>query len=130
MNNLNARGAALSRAAEAMLRALGGTEVTLRCPTAAAKDQHSRQLGLEAPVTTDINVSPVVVHASGADVEVRSGPASVAQYIQDRGQTAEQFFTTILAVLYGGRELHVKSFSTSDFAGSTYLYRIQLTAKS
>src|SRR5689334_12142052 len=103
------RGSALARAAEAMLRALGGSEVRLRCPVAAAENEQARQLGLEAPATEDIAIAPVVVRASGNDVELLIAPASVTQYLQDRGQTAEQFFNAVLAVLYGGREFHVRS---------------------
>ena len=126
----NPRGPALARAAEAMLRALGGTEVKLRCPVSAAKDPQSRQLGLEAPVTEDIAISPVVVRRSGDDLELLIAPSSVAQFIQDRGQTAEQFFDSVLAVLQENRALRVSSFADDQFAGAAYLYRVTLTPNS
>ncbi len=113
-----------------MLRALGGTEVKLRCPVSAAKDGQARQLGREAPVTEEVAISPVVVRASGEDLELLIAPASVAQYMQDRGQTAEQFFAAVLAVLHAGRELKMKLFHAEQFAGVAYLYRVALTAKS
>ena len=129
MTNPNARGAVLARAAEAMLRALGGTEVKFRCPVAAAKDAQARQLGMDAPVTDDTPVSPVVVRANGNDLELLIAPASIAQYLSDRGQTAEQFFAAVLAVLIGAREFTVKSFHAEQFAGAEYLYRVAITAK-
>lgn len=124
MNNPNARGPALARAAEAMLRALGGSEIKLRCPVAAASDEQARQLGLEAPATEDISIAPVVVRASGDAVELLIAPSSVAQYMQDRGQTADQFFAAVVGVLHGGRELCVRLFHVEHFAGAEYLYRL------
>jgi hypothetical protein len=129
MTNTN-RASALARAAESMLRALGGTEVKLRCPVAAAKVAQARELGLEAPLTQDISVAPVVVRASGEEIELLIAPSSVAQYLQDRGQSSEQFFDAVLAVFFDGRELKVKSFHAEQFAGADYLFRVQLTAKS
>lgn len=117
------------RAAESMLRALGGTEVMFRCSTGAARDLQARQLGLDAPVTDDIPVSPVVVRPNGNDLLLLIAPASIAQYLSDRGQTAEQFFAAVLAVLIGAREFTVTSFHVEQFAGADYLYRVALTAK-
>ena len=126
----NARGPAIARAAEAMLRALGGTDVTFRFPVSAAAEQQARQLGLDAPVTQDISISPVVVRASGDGVELLIAPSSIAPYMQDRGYSAEQFFSSIFLVLHGGREYRVKSFQADHFAGSAYLYRITVVTKS
>src|SRR5512140_3389460 len=98
MTSSISRGPALARAAEAMLRALGGCEVRLRCPVAAARDDQARQLGLDAPVTEDIAVSPVIVRANAEDFELLIAPASLAPYLQDRGQTGQQFFESVLAV--------------------------------
>jgi hypothetical protein len=44
--------------------------------------------------------------------------------MQDRGQTAQPFFATVVAVLHGGRELHVRLFHVEHFAGAEYLYRL------
>ncbi|MGH9524985.1 MAG: hypothetical protein ACRD3E_20860 [Terriglobales bacterium] len=130
MTNANARGAAMARSAEAMLRALGGTEVRFRCPVSAAKDAQARQLGMDAPVTEDIAVSPVVVRGVGDEYELLIAPASVAAYLADRGQSAEQFFQAVLAVLVDVREFAVHAFQAEQFAGADYLYRVTLTAKS
>ena len=119
-----ARGPALARAAEAMLRALGGAAVTLRCPVAAAKDGLARQLGREAPITDDISIAPVVLRPNGEELELLIAPSTVAPYMQDRGQTAPQFFAGIVAVLHGGREMSVKLFLVEQFAGAEYLYRL------
>lgn len=128
MTNANARGAAIARAAEAMLRALGGTEVTFRCPAAAAKNPEARQLGQDAPVTQDTVISPVVVRPNGNDLELLVAPSTVSQYLSDRGQTAEQFFEAVLAVIFGGREYNVSTFHVEQFAGTDYLYRVTVVS--
>ena len=120
----------MARAAEAMLRALGGTEVRFRCPVAAAKDAQARQLGMDAPVTEDIAVSPVVVRASSDGVELLIAPASVSAFLADRRQTAEQFFRAVFAIVLDDRESAVQAFQAEQFAGADYLYRVTLTAKS
>lgn len=127
---MNPRSPALSRVAEAMLRSLGGAEVTLRCPTAVPKDPQARQLGLDAPAVEDISISPAIVRRNGSDFELLLAPSSLALYIQDRGQTAQQFFGSVHAVLHGQHELRVRSFADDRFAGEVYLYRITLTSNS
>ena len=107
-----------------MLRALGGAAITLRCPVAAANDEQARQLGREAPVTDDISITPVIARVAGDDLELLIAPATVAPYLQDRGQTAPQFFAGIVAVLHGGRQMRVKLFHVEQFAGGEYLYRV------
>ncbi len=122
------RGLALARAAEAMLRALGGGEVLLRCPTAPAADETNRELGLEAPVSDDFAVSPVLVRVARISdpqsFEFLFAPASLTSYLADRRQTAEEFFSSLIGVLHQGRLLHVESMTTDTFAGAAYLYRV------
>ena len=130
MINPNARGAALARAAEAMLRALGGTEVKFRCPAAAAKDENARQLGLDAPVTEDIAIAPGVVRTTGESIELLIAPSSISQYVQDRAQTVEQFLDAVLAVFVDGREYALTSFRTEQSGGAEYLYRVTAKTKS
>jgi hypothetical protein len=126
----NSRGLALARAAEAMLRALGGGEVVLRCPVAPAANETNRELGLEAPVSDDFVVSPVLVRGVArvsdpcARYEFLFPPQSLAAYLADRRQTAEEFFSSLIGVVHQGRLLHVESMATETFAGAAYLYRV------
>ena len=113
-----------------MLRALGGCEVKFRCPVAASKNGDPCQLGLFEPLTEDLALSPIVVRGSGDDLELLVAPSSVAPYMQDRGQTAEQFFGAVLAVFVVGREWRVKLFHVEQFAGAAYLYLLSLTPNS
>ena len=56
------RGCAVARLGDALLRALGGTQVTLRLSDPSSGDTSS-QLGLEAPPAEDLQISPAVVRA-------------------------------------------------------------------
>lgn len=48
------------RAADAMVRALGGAQITLRIADASAGDTNS-QLGLTPPTSEDVQISPALV---------------------------------------------------------------------
>lgn len=129
MSESNPRGLALARAAEAMLRALGGGEVVLRCAVAPAANETNRELGLEAPVINDLAVSPVLVRAASipapkTKLELLFAPGSLAAYLADRRQSAEEFFSSLIGVVHQGRLLHVESMTADTFAGAAYLYRV------
>ncbi|HEY7153329.1 MAG TPA: hypothetical protein VH575_05150 [Gemmataceae bacterium] len=53
-------GRAVARFADAMLRSLGGTQVTLRIADPASGSSNS-QLGLEAPEAEDLQISPAMI---------------------------------------------------------------------
>jgi hypothetical protein len=125
MTDTNSRGLALARAAEAMLRSLGGTQVTLRCAIAPASDAGARDLGLDAPAAADITVSPVLVRRAAKDAfELLFAPASLATALAGRPQTPEDSLRAVLAIIHQGRTLRVRSVSTDNFAGAAYLYRV------
>lgn len=128
---MNSRTAALARAAEAMLRALGGGDVVIRCPVAPAGNAANAELGIEGPVTVDLTVTPAVARSSvarasdpGLRLEFLFAPASLARYLADRGESAEDFFTGALGIVYGHKLLHVESMTADSFAGTPYLYRV------
>lgn len=79
-----------TRAAEAMLRALGGTTVMLRIPAGAATTPPNPGLGLNAPVTDDISLAPAILRdASAAQVpESRSRAADPGQTNSAHGYEA------------------------------------------
>ncbi len=132
MPELN-RGPALARAAEAMLRSLGGTEVSIRCPVAPAADAAKRELGLEGPVVENFAVSPVVVRTvaqvsdSRARYEFLFAPATLASYLADRRQTAEEFFAAAAGIVHDGRLLAIVDMTSDTFAGTPYLYHVIAT---
>lgn len=127
----NSRAATLARAAQAMLRALGGDEVVIRCPAAPAGDDAGAELGLEGPVTEDVTVSPVVAGPGAARtsdprlrLEFLFAAATLVPYLADRGESAEDFFAGALGIVYGQKLLHIETVTAESFAGTPYLYRV------
>src|SRR6185369_8345124 len=67
------RGMAVVRAAEAMIQALGGEEVTVLFPVVALPDDPAAQLGLADPGVQEVAISPVVVRNLRRSEERRVG---------------------------------------------------------
>ena len=114
-----------------MLRALGGDEVVIRCPAAPVGDDTNAELGIAGPVTEDVTVSPVVAGPSAARtsyprlrIEFLFAAATLAPYLADRGESAEDFFTGALGIVHGQKLLHIETVSAESFAGTPYLYRV------
>jgi hypothetical protein len=125
-------GTALVRAADAMLRALGGDEVSLLFPQAPTPDDTSSQLGLVDPGVEEVRISPVVVRNLPAG---NSGPrrrleflfaasAVAATAIEHNAASAQTFLDSSLGVLYQGELFHIEGTTTEYFAGTAYLYRV------
>jgi hypothetical protein len=127
VSHVFARGAALARAAESLLRTMGGEEVTFRAPVPQEADNPTQQeLGLQAPLTEDVAVSPVIMRALANGFELLVSPKSLQSVLLLRAQTAEQFFNVTASVEAQGRTFHIQSYSTETFAGRVYLYRISV----
>jgi hypothetical protein len=130
-----ARGQAMMRAADAMLRVIGATDVYLRLPTAAAAEATAVELGLAAPLVEDVVLSPVVVTALAGDArqqrlryELLMSAAAVARVMESRGlESAETLFRSALGILLNGQLLHVEALAVEMFAGMTSLYRVTVT---
>jgi hypothetical protein len=125
------RAATLARAAEAMLRALGGGDVVIRCPVAPADNSANGELGIAGPVTEELTVTPVVARtcmARASDPRLRLeflfAAATLAPYLADRGESAEDFFAGALGIVHGQTLLHIETMSADSFGGTPYLYRV------
>jgi len=125
-------GAAVLRAAQAMLQALGGDTITLLFPAADLPNDPSAQLGLVDPGVQQITFSPVVVRnlatpASGPRRRVEfliSATAVAAALSAQNVDTAEDLFNGALGILFDGDMFHIEQVSTESFAGTEYLYRV------
>jgi len=125
------RGLAAVRAAEALVRTLGGGTVWVRIPVSITTGADAAQLGLAATATEDVALSPVVArHApatkgSQKKIELLISAASLsrAKEIND-ATTAEDFFESALGVIYFGRLLRVDGVLVDEFGGVPYLYRV------
>ena len=133
-----ARGLAAIRAAEALLRALGGTSIYVRVPASVSNDVvtagDAPQLGLSAILTEDVELSPVVTRAltktkdsqRRVEVTVSAAALSRAKDIND-ATTAEQFFDSALGIIYVDKLWRIESLAVDSFAGAPYLYRFTIS---
>jgi len=125
-------GAAAARAADAMLRTLGGTEVTLLFAAAGMPADAVAELGLVDPGVEQALIAPVVVvelttENSGPRrrIELLAGHAAMAQQVSQRNvASAEVLFETALGLVYCGEMFHIQGFVVERLGGVAYLYRV------
>lgn len=125
--------AAVTRAAEAMLRSLGGSEICLVFPLVAMPADPSAQLGLSDPGIVQVKLAPVAVRTLATS---SSGPRRRLEFlissstvsVELPGRNApspESFFGAALGILYDGEMFHIVHVLTEYFAGAAYLFRIE-----
>jgi hypothetical protein len=123
---------ALVRAADAMLRALGGAEITLLFAAATLPNDPSAQLGLVDPGVEQVNFCPVIARNL---VTPNTGPrrrleflisASVvaSEVVTRNAASAEALFDSSLGLMYDGDIFHIELVTTEYFDGMAYLYRV------
>src|SRR5271165_6264756 len=109
-------GDALVRAANAMLTALGGDQVSLLLPAMATASDAAGQLGLVDPGVQDVIITPVVARnlPTGSRGPARriefTLPASVIEIqLPTLGiVTAEALFNAVLGLVYDGDLFHIE----------------------
>jgi len=123
-------GAALLRAADALMRALGGETVILVLPATATPSDVGGQLGLVDPGVQQI----VITQAAARELETGNlGPrrrveftvaaSAIAEQLPGLGiGTAEQLFQSVMGISYGGDLFHVESVAPESFAGTVCFY--------
>jgi hypothetical protein len=132
MTDTGMSSAAVMRAADAMLHALGGNEVSMLFPLVTMPNDPSAQLGLADPGVEEVVFSPVVVRTL---VTPTTGPrrrlefllsgATVAAELTSRNvASAEVLFDGALGLLYDNDLFHIENVTTEYFAGTAYLYRV------
>ena len=127
-----ARSMALVRAAEAMLRSLGGEEVSLLFPMVSLPDDPAAQLGLADPGVEEILISPVVVRNLRAEARgtrvlfefLIPAPVVWSKVEQRHVATPQALFESTLGISFDGRLLRIERLDTEHFAGVAYLYRV------
>jgi len=123
-------GAALSRAAGAMLRALGGETVSLLLPATATASDAAGQLGLVDPGVQEVVISPVVARALATGnlgprrrIEFTVAASGIADQLPGLGMgTAEDLFRAVLGLKYGNDLFHIESVVPENFGGTACLY--------
>jgi len=132
MTDAGISGAAVVRAAEAMLRALGGDAVAIVFPLVTLPNDPSAQLGLADPGVEQVPFSPVVVRSLVAPntgprrrLEFLIAGASVADaVVSQNAASADALFSSALGILYDGSMFHIEGVITEYFAGTAYLYKV------
>jgi hypothetical protein len=123
-------GAALVRAANAMLTALGGDQVTLLLPATAMASDAAGQLGLVDPGVQEVIIAPVVTQniptgTTGPTrrIEFTLPASAVDAQLPTLGlASAEELFNASLGLMYDGDLFHVEAIVTESFAGTAYFY--------
>jgi hypothetical protein len=132
MTDTGMSSAAVVRAADAMLRSLGGDSVSMLFPLITMPNDPSAQLGLADPGVEEVIFSPVVVRtlvtpATGPRrrLEFLFSGAAVSEELTSRNvASAEVLFDGALGLLYDNDLFHIENVSTEFFAGTAYLYRV------
>jgi len=125
-------GLALARAAESMLRALGGYGVAVLFPKATAPDDPGAQLGLVAAGVEEVLVGPAALKSLSSekrDGRVRvefifsaSTLSAVAEAQQ--AESIRAFFQSALGIAHEGRLLRIQSVESDAIGNVPYLYRV------
>ena len=125
-------GVAATRAADAMLQAMGGEAVTLVLPLVALPDDPSAQLGLVDPGVQQLTLSPAATRTLNApNRELRkrmefliSATAVGAAVVTQNAASADALFDSALGVLYDGELLRIQDVVAEYIAGTPYLYKV------
>lgn len=129
-------GSAAARAADAMLRTLGGKEVTLLFASATMPGEAGVELGLVDPGVTQAPITPVIVNELTTEstgprrrIELVVGRSAMAAQVSQRSvESADVLFETALGIVYEGEMFHIEGFVVERFAGVAYLYRVLAVA--
>lgn len=133
MSAAGVSGAAIARAAEAMLRALGGDSISMLFAANAEPNDASAQLGMVDPGVEEAVFSPVVVRAlpTSADGPRRRlqflipGSAVAGELAARNAANAEALFQSALGISYDGDLFHIVNVLTEYFAGMAYLFVVE-----
>ena len=129
--------AAAVRAADTLLRSVGGRSVLLRTPAPANPDDDGEQLGLSVPIFQDSPLCPVVYRrlrpkissmlSTATQYELLVSATAVNALIGPQAfNSAETLFAIALAVVIDSVPLELVSATTSEIGGAPYMYRLLL----
>lgn len=125
-------GGAAARAADAMLRSLGGTDVILVFAAGGMPNEAAAALGLVDPGVEQATIAPVIVRELTTEtsgprrrIEVLAGRSALAAQVSQRNvASADVLFETALGIVYEGEMFHIEGYVVERFGGVAYLYRV------
>jgi hypothetical protein len=123
-------GAALVRAANAMLQALGGDQVSLLLSATAMASDAAGQLGLVDPGVQEVIVTPVVARnlptgnlGPARRIEFTLPASAIEVQLPTLGMgSVEALFSVALGLMYDGDLFHIETVVPENFAGTAYFY--------
>jgi hypothetical protein len=126
-----------ARAADVLLRAMGGGSVTLRVPAPAIPADPAEQLGLATPTFQDLPLAPALHRKARATVtdgkaakwELLVSATAVESLLGSlQYASASVLFAQACGVLSGGELFEVISATAEEAFGRPYVYRLILRA--
>jgi hypothetical protein len=129
--------AAPQRAADALLRCLGGRTVLLQLPTNAATGSDAEQLGASSPSYEDIPLSPAIFRrlrpklrdgiANQYELLISAAAVHAQLGLLELASTA-QLFTMAMGISVDGELMLIEAVAEAEAFGCPYLYRLILSA--
>jgi hypothetical protein len=135
MSDLVGSTGAAARAADVLLRALGGRKVMLRMPAPAVPGDITEQLGLETPTFQDLVLAPVVYRKARSTVaqgkavrcELVVSAAAVEAIVGSLAYaSASALFSEAYGVLSDGELLEIQFATAEEAFEKPYVYRLIL----
>ena len=126
---------AVARAADVLLRGVGGRTVLLRLPAPASAGDIAEQLGLAVPEFQDVTLAPVAFRSARATVsegkatkwELLVSATAIQTLLGSLGYgAAESLFGAAFGVLIDGVLMTIESATGAEVEGAVYLYRLVL----
>ena len=123
------------RAADALLRSMGGFTVGLRLPAPAPAGVDGEQLGLTVPVFQDFPISPAVFRKVRAEMAagnssqyevLLSASAVLAAVSAQQVASADVLFASATGVIVNGVLFLIEAMAFTEWQGSACLYRVLL----
>lgn len=137
MADLRLDSGAAVRAADVLLRGVGGRSAMLRMPATASFGDITEQLGLATPQFQDVELAPVVFRSARATAaegkaakwELLVSGDAVESLVGSLGYgAAESLFGAAFGVLIDGVLMTIESTTAAETRGTAYLYRLVVRA--
>jgi hypothetical protein len=116
------------RAANVLLRGVGGRAVMLRLPAPASAGDVTEQLGLAVPQFQDVELAPVVLErGNGTTRQLLVSANAVNALVGSMGYSAANvLFAGAFGVLVDGVLMEIESVMDTELSGTPYIYRLVL----
>jgi hypothetical protein len=133
LGTISGQGCAAARFADALLRSLGGAQVTLRLSDPSTGDTNS-QLGLEVPRAEDMQISPAAIKALAPEadgrrrIEVIASATSLRTIAKNYGiEDIAAWLLSMQGVLHCGGLMRIATVTVDEFHGKQCLYHLTAT---